>query len=146
MEFTEIPYKGAAPILEDIAAGCVHLYADGVPSSLALHKAGRARVLAISSEERLAEANDIPTFKELGYPGMSSSTYMAFFARAETPENLLRVIGNETMKTMHEPAIRERMVTLGAIPWLGTPAEFAAYAKKDFQAWQDDIKRRGNKP
>lgn len=145
IEFTDVPYKGAAPILADISAGRVHLYADGAPSSIALHKQQRVRVLAVSAEERMSEAPDIPTFKELGFPDMTSSTWMAFLVRSETPDAATRRIGAEIMKAMNDPVVRDRIAALGASPWLGTPADFAAYAKKDIQAWQDDIKRRNTK-
>ena len=63
-----------------------------------------------------------------------------------TPDAATRRIGAEIMKAMNDPEVRDRIAGLGATPWLGTPAEFSAYVKKDIQAWMDDIKRRNVKP
>lgn len=139
----EVVYQGAAPVLKDLTAGTVDFFFDGVPTSVALHRDNRIRVMAITTENRHPSAPEIPTFREQGFPMMTASNWTALFASAKTPDAIVQRLSREAYRAVSDQAVKERFVKMGLDPMEMNPAAFTTYVAKDIAIWQDDAKRTG---
>lgn len=130
-----VPYKGAAPAMNDVLAGAVPFTFDNIITTLPLHKAGRLRALAISSRTRSAVAPDVPTLQELGVANYDGNAWFGFFAPTATPAEAVRRLNEETQYALRDPAVRERLIALGCEPVLTTPAEFGSFFRAEIEKW-----------
>lgn len=131
-----VHYKGAPPILTDLASG--RISASFVPAAVARSQAqaGRIRILAVANEERLSGLADTPTMAEAGFPEASVSPWFAVMVPAGTPRPIVERIAKEIGKAMAAPDVKERFATLGAVPaFLGT-AETEAMLRSEVQTWR----------
>lgn len=130
-----VPYKGAAPAMNDVLAGAVGITFDNIITTLPLHKAGRLRALAISSRERSAIAPDVPTLRELGLANYDGNAWFGFFAPTGTPADVVRRLNDETQQALKDAAVRERLIGLGCEPVLGGSAEFGRFFRAEVEKW-----------
>jgi tripartite-type tricarboxylate transporter receptor subunit TctC len=130
-----VPYKGAAPAMNDVLAGAVPFTFDNIITTLPLHKAGRLRALAISSRTRSAIAPDVPTLQELGVANYDGNAWFGFFAPAATPAEAVRRLNEETQTALKDPQVRERLIALGCEPVLTTPQEFGRFFRAEVEKW-----------
>ena len=136
----DIPYKGTAPVLTDLMSGLVHYYFDAVVTSLPLYRSGKIRILAVTSDQRSPAAQDIPTFKELGYPKMVADTVWGLFAPAATPKPIINQLSRLVAEAALADDLRARLVRDGTVPISSTPEGFAAIIKEDFDMWNEIIR------
>jgi tripartite-type tricarboxylate transporter receptor subunit TctC len=109
-------------------------------------KAGKLRILALLAEKRSEVAPEVPTFREANIDGMDIDQWMALFAPAKTPQNIIRRIHQEVMSMIDLPAVRESNLRQGILPMTGTPEELAALLKKELARWQRVVAQAGIKP
>jgi tripartite-type tricarboxylate transporter receptor subunit TctC len=145
-EFVHVPYKGTAPALNDLIAGNVDLMFNELSTSLQLHKAGRASILAVCTKQRVASIADIPTLAEAGVPGCESDTWNALTAPPKTPAEIVDKLNGAANKAMQSPDLIDRYRKLSAGPGGGTPAEIAAFIKEETRRWGEVIRAAGIKP
>jgi len=138
-----VPYKGAAPAMQDLIAGQVQLMFDNFASSSGQIQAGRVRALAITTAKRSELAPELPTIAESGLPGFDISTWFGVFAPAGTPGAIVMRLHDEFANALHANDVREAMLRLGAEPVASTPAEFAAYIKAEAAKYARVIKASG---
>jgi tripartite-type tricarboxylate transporter receptor subunit TctC len=113
-QFTLIPYRGAAPALQDLAAGQIDIFLAGGPVDLPLMRAGSIKAYAVTSERRLAAAPEIPTVGELGLPRLSEYTgWMGLFAPKGTPKDIINKLNAAVVDALADAATRSRLVDLG---------------------------------
>ncbi len=108
---THVPYKGAAPAMQDMIGGSIEMTVDTLGSALQQHKAGRARILAVATSKRLAMAPDIPTVAEsaeLGKP-FESMLWNVVTAPRDTPKDVLAKLADATQRAMSSADVRTRL-------------------------------------
>jgi tripartite-type tricarboxylate transporter receptor subunit TctC len=145
-KLTHVPYKGTAPALNDLIAGNVDIMFNELATSLELHKSGRARILAVTTKQRIAAIPDIPTFAEAGVPGCESDTWNALTAPPKTPAGVVAKLNDAANKAMKDPALLDRFQQLSLTPGGGTPAEMSAFLKEETQRWGEVIRAAGIQP
>lgn len=145
LDMTHVPYKGAAPAIQDTLAGHIPMtiqdLAAGGPSIMA----GKLTPLAITSAQRWPRLPDVPTFKEAGYD-IALSGWNAILAPAGTPPEIVERMSSEIRKLVQTPEGKERLLDMGLIATGTTSAELTEIMKTGCAAWADAVKRAGVEP
>jgi tripartite-type tricarboxylate transporter receptor subunit TctC len=144
-DIVHVPYKGAAPALQDLIAGRVAMMFDIVPFALQHIRDGSVRGLAVAAPERVAVLPDIPTMAEAGYPGIQGGAWFALFAPAGTPPAVIDVLNEAGRDAFNAPDVREKLEPRGVVLVLGTPAELGAWVAADTERWAKVIREAGIK-
>jgi tripartite-type tricarboxylate transporter receptor subunit TctC len=142
-QLTHVPYKGTAPAVNDLLAGNVDLMFNELATSLELHKAGRARILAVTVKERVPSLPDIPTLDEVGVHGCISDTWHALTAPPKIPAEIVTKLNVAANAAMRDPGLLERFNALSIGPGGGTPVEVRAFVKEETTRWGDVIRKAG---
>jgi tripartite-type tricarboxylate transporter receptor subunit TctC len=145
VEMTHVPYKGAAPAMNDLIGGQIQLMFDNLASSLAQVRAGRIRALAVTTAKRTALAPELPAIAESGLPGFDISTWFGIFVPAGTPREAVDRLHAEFSRALAAPDVREKMLALGAEPVGNRPEEFAAYIRAEADKYARVIRASGAK-
>jgi len=140
VEMTHIPFKGAAPLKQELIAGRIHLGGDQLSSSLADIKAGKLKALATGASRRIAELPDVPTVRELGYPMLEAEGWNGFFAPAKTPREVLERLNREFATAVKHPEVAKRMREMAAEPVGSSGAEQEAIFKRQMDQFRPIIK------
>jgi tripartite-type tricarboxylate transporter receptor subunit TctC len=135
ISMTHVPYKGTGNAMADLLAGQVVLMFDQPVSSMPHVKAGKLRVLGITSGKRFSTMPDIPTVAEQGLPGFESVSWSGVCAPGATPKPVIARLQTEVAKVLKMPDIRDRLLRDGIEPIGGTPEEFQAHIKREMQKW-----------
>lgn len=145
MDVVHVAYKGGGgPAMTAVVAGEVQMIVLG-PASLPHIRAGKARGLAVLSEQRVSVAPEIPTAREQGYDVVVTGWH-GLLAPAGTPRPIITRINQEWVKVAESPDVRERLEKLGFVPRPGTPEQFGAFLKAETARWTRLIKEAGIKP
>jgi tripartite-type tricarboxylate transporter receptor subunit TctC len=145
IELTHVSYKGTAPALQALAGGEVAAISTVAADIGTLVKSGKARLLAVSGEQRAAAFPDVPTFKESGYDLVALPWY-AMFAPAGTPQATIDKTSKAAIAAIHDPAVRARLEQMGLEPTGLGPEELAKILKADYEKWGPPIRASGFKP
>ena len=145
VDMVHVPYKGAAPAMQDLIGGQIHLMFDNLASALTQVRAGKVRALAVTTAKRTALASEFPTIAESGLPGFDIETWFGVLAPAGIPREALDRLHAEFAKALAAPDVREKMVHLGAEPIGNKPEEFAAYIKAEAEKYAKVIRASGAK-
>lgn len=145
VDMVHVPYKGAAPAMQDLIGGRIQLMFDNLASSLGQVKAGKVRALAVTTAKRSPLAPDLPTIAETGVPGFDISTWFGIFAPAGTPKPALDRLHAEFAKALAAADVRDRMTSMGAEPVGNTPDEFAAFVRSEGEKYSKVIRASGAK-
>jgi tripartite-type tricarboxylate transporter receptor subunit TctC len=135
-----VPYRGTAPAINDLIASHVDLMFSELASAIHLHEAGKARILAVATKQRVPTLPDIPTFIESGVPDFLSDTWNAISAPPKTPPAIVAKLNAAIVDILKMPDIRERLKALNTTPESMTPAQAGAFIKADMQRWSGVIK------
>ncbi len=130
-----VPYKGAAPAMNDVMGGTVSMgfkTASGVTTTI---QAGRIRAIAIASNTRLPQLPDVPTLNELGFKDFEVSSWSGLFAPKGTPQAIIDILGKATVDILKNPEVRKQLEGMGAIPIGSTPEEFKKYVRSEIEKW-----------
>jgi tripartite-type tricarboxylate transporter receptor subunit TctC len=130
IELTHVPYRGGADAARDLAAGTLDGCFITMLSAGPIVDSGRARFLAVSAARRVPLRPEIPTFAELGTPGIEISEWAAFFAPAGTPAPILTTLHKAVTETLAEEPVKARLAQLAAVPVGNGPEEFARYIRE----------------
>jgi len=140
-----VPYRGTGPVTQDVLAGHIPLGITDPPSALAQIEARRIKALAISSRARFFALPDVPTFAESGLPGYESIGWFGFVAPAGTPPAIIARLNAAIVAALADPAVLERIRSLGAEPMPGTPEEFGRFIRSEYDKWAKVIAESGAK-
>ncbi|MFP8833224.1 Bug family tripartite tricarboxylate transporter substrate binding protein [Hydrogenophaga sp. XSHU_21] len=136
-----VPYRGAAPALNDLLGGQIDFHFDpGI--GLQHAKAGRLKLLAVGSSKRSPLFPDVPTLAESGLPGFDADSVFGFYAPAATPSAVVARVNAEVNKILAVPAVRERLVAIGAEALPLSQAEFGKRGMDDSQRFGAIIRER----
>ena len=138
-----IPYKGGAPLVQDIIAGQVPIGFGSLTELIEHHRAGRLRLLAVSGTQRARSAPDIPTFQELGLKGIDKNPWLAFFGPAGLPPAFVNSFYVAVKLAMDSPEAKERFAALGVEPALATQNELRRWVSDALEHWGPVIKNSG---
>ena len=140
VKITDIHYRGSAPALTDLLAGQVQLYFDTVVTAMPQVRAGKLRVLGVTTEERSALLPDVPTFKEIGFPGMSQRGWFGVFAPVGTPKPIVDRLNREVLAAAASDEAKARFERDGLTAMVFTPEQFAAFIREDAAPWDRTLK------
>jgi tripartite-type tricarboxylate transporter receptor subunit TctC len=143
IDIVHVPYKGAAPALQDVIAGQDQMMFATIASAIGHINAGLVRALAVTELKRVAILPDIPTIDELGLRGFDATTWHGLVAPAGTPKDIVDTLHDATIKALNNAEVRQSLTALGVEVGGDTPAEFAAYIKSEIPKWAAVIKASG---
>ena len=141
--FQFIPYRGAAPALQDVIAGQIDLMFDQAANSLPQVRSGKIRAYAVTAKTRLASAQDIPTVDEAGLPGFYIAVWHALWAPKGTPKEVIGKLTAAVRESLADATVQKRLVELGQDlpgPEQQSPEALAAYHKAEIDKWWPIIK------
>ena len=139
-----IPYKGAEA-LKDLLAGRVQFMFATIPSVIQHIKAGKLTAIAVSSRNRSRSMPEVPTVAESGFPGFEAGSWFGFFAPKNMPRDVVLALNKALNEALTDKEIDARLVLDGADPKPGTPEEFGAFVKAEYQKWAEVVKASGAK-
>ena len=145
IQLTHIPYKGGSPAIADVLGGQLPLVAVNAVEVLPHVKAGKLRVLAALSAERVATLPDAPTIAESGFPGFEASVWHAFIAPKGTPAAVVEKLRAEIHKALADPQVKERLAGLGAVVSPTTSQELGALVRAEHERYGKLIREAGIK-
>lgn len=145
LKLTHVPYKGAAPAVQDVIAGQVPMMFVDTASGAPHIRAGKLRAIGVASPKRVQSFNTVPTLDEQGLKGFEAYAWQGMVAPAKTPAAAVEVLNKALVKAIDTPAVKERFQSLGleAIP--SSPQDMAAYAKSEREKWGKVIQSKGIK-
>jgi tripartite-type tricarboxylate transporter receptor subunit TctC len=141
--FEFVPYRGAAPAMQDLIAGQIDLMFDQVSNALPQVRAGNIKAFAVTAKTRLALAPEIPTVDEAGLPGFYISLWNAIWAPKGTPKEIIAKLNAAVVASLADPRVRQQLSDLGQeIPprEQQTPEALGAYQKAEIEKWWPIIK------
>lgn len=145
MDLIHVPYRGAAPALNDLAGGHVSIVLDSMVTGLQFSKGGKARALAVTGAQRSTMAPEIPTVAESGVPGFEASVWYGFFAPAGTPQPILQLLNSEINKALKMPDVHQRLIDFGTDPASTSMDEFNRFIDTEVVKWGAIVKASGAK-
>jgi tripartite-type tricarboxylate transporter receptor subunit TctC len=143
LDMVHVPYNGAAPALNDVAAGRVQLTFTTFTSAQGLLKGNRVVPVAVASRNRLPSLPEVPTFLESGVAGMEIGTMFGLLAPAKTPPEVVQRLYDTLANAGRGAQFRNQIIELGAEIILNNPPEYAAYIRNDVARWKDLLPRIG---
>jgi tripartite-type tricarboxylate transporter receptor subunit TctC len=138
-----IGYKGAGPVVIDLLAGQLHLASLGVPTVLPQVKAGKVRVIAVTSTTRSPLLPAVPTVSESGLPGYDVSSWYGMYSAAGTPSIIIAKLNAEIAAVLKAPDVLERLSSLGAQPAPTSPEEFGRITRDEIMRWAKVVQESG---
>lgn len=140
-----VPFNGAAPAVSNAVGGQVQGVIADLPVLQPHIQSGRLRALALAAPKRSPLFPDVPTMTEQGLPKVEAVNWYGIQVPAKTPPEIIAKINEVFGKTLNDPAMRQTLIGRGADPIPGTPAEFAAFVKAEYDKWGPIAKSSGAK-
>ena len=141
-----IPYKGGAPLLQDLLGGQVPVAFNVISEVLAHVKGGRLRTLAVTSPQRWAALPEAPTLVELGYKDISAVEFLGWYAPAKTSPEFVKRLNAAVQDALQTPEMQEVFTRTGLLPLRESPEAFAARVKTEIERWGPIVKASGFTP
>jgi tripartite-type tricarboxylate transporter receptor subunit TctC len=142
-EATHVPYRGTAPMVNDLVGGNIQFTLTGGPAVLPLAASGHVRTLAVSSRERAAFAPELPTIAESGVANFDAVQWYGLVAPAKTPDAIVRRMNAAINALLGSPEVEATLRNDGAIAAPTTPEAFGAQIQSEIATWRDVIRRAG---
>jgi tripartite-type tricarboxylate transporter receptor subunit TctC len=140
-----VPYKGAAPAINDLMGGQVAGFFGDVPGLIGHVRSGKLKPLGIASGKRHPSLPNVKTLEEQGIKGVDTNNWYALFAPAKTPPATIEVLNKAVRNALAAPGVREKLLELGTEPASSTPQELAALLKQDTEKWGKLIRAKNIK-
>ena len=145
VKLTHVPYKSSAASVIDVVAGRVELQIGSTVPAIPHIRAGRLRALATTGAARLPALPEVPTVKELGFPGYEVALWMALFVPAGTPQTIVERANREFVSVLKKPEVHDGLIAQGVTPQPTTPAGLAAHIAAEIAKWDRVVKTSGIK-
>lgn len=140
-----IPYKGAAPAITDVIAGHVDGFFGDIPGLVGHIQGGKLKPIAIAASKRHPRFPNVPTYTELGYPGVDSDNWYGVFAPKGASPEKIEQLSKALHKTLHHPSVKEKLEASGAEIAGSTPAELQKVLEADTKKWNAVIQKNSIK-
>jgi tripartite-type tricarboxylate transporter receptor subunit TctC len=146
-DLTHVPYRGAGPAITDLVGGQIPAIVPAMTNHvLALHRSGKARILAVTNDKRLEAAPDIPTAVEQGFPDLVTPNYIGIFTRSGTPAPMLAQLAAANLKLLADPDYIKLLISGTFIPQPGLgPDAYRKYVESEQARWAPVVKAMGIK-
>ena len=145
LDLIHVPYKGAAPALNDLLSGQVQMSFQTALSAIPHLKGGKLQVLGVASKKRMNSMPNVPTMAEAGLTDFEVSSWNGLFAPAKTPAHIVAALYQATIKALNSQDIRDKMDAQGAEPVGSSPEEFRLFIKNEIDKWEQVIIKSGAK-
>ena len=139
-KLVHVPYRGTAPAINDLMGGHVDAFFNEFATSMELHKAGKARILAVTTPMRVPELPDVPTLQEVGLTGFVSDTWNAISAPPKTPAPIVAKLNAAINEVLKAPEMQAHLSLMHLQAVGGSPQQMAEIVKADTQRWGDVIR------
>jgi tripartite-type tricarboxylate transporter receptor subunit TctC len=144
MDVQHVPYKGSMPALQDMMSGQIAWMFETFSTTLQLHRAGKARILAYAYTKRASIAPEIPTMNEAGVKGYEAYTFNLILGPANMQKNVVNAVDQAARKMMADPKAIKFLEDIAAVPVTDTsPERTAAFIKNEIAKWAPVIKAAG---
>src|SRR6476661_6416232 len=134
VKLRHIPYRGSAPALQGLVAGDVDVMFDNLGVSLALVQAGKLKLLAVASSERLPSLPNVPTIAE-ALPGFEAVAWYGIVAPPKTPKDIIDKINADVNEALRQPALQEQLKKLSAVTFGGPVDKTSKYMREEVDRW-----------
>jgi len=145
IDLVHVPYKGAAPALQDLIGGQVPVFFSGMPPAMPHVRSGKLRALAVTGAGRSPSAPELPTMAEAGMPGFEITNWFAFFAPAGTPAAVIARLNAEINHALQQQDVRDKLTGAGAEAMGGSADELARFMRAESTKFAALIKASGAK-
>jgi tripartite-type tricarboxylate transporter receptor subunit TctC len=145
IDIVHVPYKGTGPNLIDLVAGRTQATAAGTPPLMPHVKAGKLRVIAVGSPQRLSSLPAVATVAEQGYPGFETTQWYGLNAPAKVPAAIIKRLADEAAKAAKQPSVAERFALDDAEAVGSTPQEYAGFIASEQARWSEVVRKAGIK-
>ena len=132
-EWVHVPYKGSAPMLNDLLGGQIGVAFDNLPASLPHIKAGKLQALAVASAQRSPALPDVPTLAEAGLPGYAIEPWFGVYAPAGLPASLLQRLQSALQAAVNDPGVKQKLLDAGFTPRSSSAAELEALTRSEYE-------------
>jgi tripartite-type tricarboxylate transporter receptor subunit TctC len=143
VDIVHVPYKGAAPALQDLIAGHVQMMFATAASVVPHIQSGQVRALAVTTLKRTAVFPELATVDELGLKGFDATTWHGLVAPSRTPKDVITTLHRATVSALGDATVRKALADLGVDIVGSTPEEFSAYIKAEIPKWTAIVKASG---
>ncbi|OZI77903.1 Bug family tripartite tricarboxylate transporter substrate binding protein [Bordetella genomosp. 12] len=148
-KLVNVPYRGGGALIPDLLGGNIEATVTEFSTALPLHRSGKARILAITADHRLALAPELPTLADEGYENLVAASYVGLLAPAATPPDVMARLQKALVEGAHDPAIADKLKDFGVEPATAqqeTSAGFAAFLRDEYARSQAAAQQAGIKP
>lgn len=145
IDLKHVPYKGTPPLLQALLSGEIPLALEGVPPLLPHVRAGKIKPLAVTGNKRMAVLSDVPTFAELGVPGMTAA-WVGIVAPSGTPVEAVQRLNREFAKALDSPELKAAYEAGGRQIVTGTSQAMADMLRRSIPEWEGVVREAGMKP
>lgn len=146
VKMTHVPYRGAAPALQDVIAGHVPVMITDYASAKQAIESSAVKVLAVCAATRMADLPQTPTVAEAGYPGYEASAWQGIVAPSGTPAPVVAKLNASIVSALRSPAFREKLAAIGIEPISSSPSDFSTYMQAEIAKWREVIKSANISP
>jgi len=145
VNMVHVPYKGGFPALMDVVGGQIQMLFSTLLQSQPQIKAGRLRILAVTTAQRWPSAPEVPTMAEAGVPGYEVTQWYGILAPAKTPQPIVVKLSKEIARFLHQSDVKEKLAADGADAVGSTPEQFGAHVRTEVARWNKLVKQIGLK-
>src|SRR4029079_4511305 len=145
IDIVHVPYKGAAPAVNDLLGGQVQMGIFDVPVLLGHIRSGRLKALAVTSATRSPSLPDVPTTAEAKLPNVTSDNWYGLVVPAATPADIQKRLNAAAVATLKSAAVAEQFAKVGGLASPGTPQDYAAFLAKEQEKWSRVVNAIGFK-
>lgn len=145
IDIVHVPYRGAAPAVNDLLGQQVQMVFLDLPVLLPQVKAGKLKPIAIGAPKRVPSAPDVPTTTEAGMPDLQTENWYGMVAPAKTPPAVIAVLNKAAVEAMKDPGVASKLAAQGATLVGDTPEQFRAFIDSEIKKWAKVIKDAGVK-
>lgn len=139
LDIVHVPYKGAAPALNDLLGGQIPMMFDSLPGVIQHIQSGRLKALAVTTTQRAKAAPEIPTMQEAGVKDFEATAWFGLYAPAKMPAELTRKLSTDVLEALKSPRVAAQLQKLGAEPGTLSQPDFAKFVDAELTRWNKVI-------
>jgi tripartite-type tricarboxylate transporter receptor subunit TctC len=143
IELNHVPYKSSSAAMQDLVAGQVGVEFAGIPNVLGNVKAGRLRILGVTTAKRWSELPDVPTIAEAGVPGYEATLWLNISGPPHMPEELVQRLAAEIHRALQDAELQASFRTAGVEAHFMPPQELGAFIAAEYEKWGRVVKQTG---